>query len=248
MSCTTAISINHLTVTYGVKPVLDDISVTIPSGVICALIGPNGAGKSTLLHAILGLVCPLAGVITIDGKRGTAGRDRIAYVPQRSAVDWHFPISVFDVVMMGRYAVQGFFKRATAHDHRVVIEALKTVGMEAYAQQLIGELSGGQQQRVFLARALAQQRSILILDEPFTGIDAVTEAVYIEVLKLLRSQGVTVLLVHHDIAAVTAYADWAILLQTKIIKAGPIDSVATPQHLLYAYGRAVQGMERGNNV
>lgn len=244
MNCTNALSISHLTVTYGAKLVLDDISVAIPRGVICALIGPNGAGKSSLLHAIVGLVRPFAGVITINGKTGAAGRNAIAYVPQRAAIDWHFPISVFDVVMMGRYATQSFFKRATAYDRTLVKDALKKVGMDLYADHLIGELSGGQQQRVFLARALVQEGPIMMLDEPFTGIDAVTEAVYIEILKLLRSEGVTVILVHHDIAAVAAYADWAILLQTKVIKAGPIATVATSLHLTDAYNHLMQGIER----
>jgi manganese/zinc/iron transport system ATP- binding protein len=244
MDCTTAVSITHLTVTYGAKLVLDDISVAIPRGVICALIGPNGAGKSSLFHAIVGLVRPLAGIITIDGMSGAKGRNLIAYVPQRAAIDWHFPISVFDVVMMGRYATQGFFKRATVHDSALVKGALKKVGMELYADRLIGELSGGQQQRVFLARALVQERPIMMLDEPFTGVDAVTEAVFIEVLKTLRSQGATVILVHHAITAVAAYADWAILLQTKLIKAGPIAAVTTHAHLTDAYGHAIDSIER----
>lgn len=243
MDCTTAVSITHLTVTYGAKLVLNDISVAIPRGVICALIGPNGAGKSSLLHAIVGLVRPLAGVITVGGMSGKKGRTLIAYVPQRATIDWHFPISVFDVVMMGRYATQGLFKRATVHDRALVKAALKKVGMESYADRLIGELSGGQQQRVFLARALVQERPIMMLDEPFTGVDAVTEAIFIETLKTLRSQGVTVILVHHALAAVAAYADWAILLHTTLIKAGPIATVATGAHLTDAYGQAMHSIE-----
>jgi len=248
MNNTPAITVQHLTVLYGATPVLDDISVAIPGGVICAIIGPNGAGKSTFMNALVGLVKPLSGVITIGGLPAPQGRSQVAYVPQRSSVDWHFPISVYDVVMMGRYPAHGFWGRVTKKDHRIVKEALQMVGMLPYAQALIGELSGGQQQRVFLARALAQERPILMLDEPYTGLDAVTESIYTTVLQALRTQGCTILLVHHDLAAVASYADWAILLRTKLIASGPCGQVTTEPHLIDAYGRPVLGARGMANV
>lgn len=216
-----ALTINHLTVTYADRLALDDISVTVPSGVVCALIGPNGAGKSTLLKALLGLIKPRTGIISIFGKSPAEGVGSIAYVPQRITVDWHFPISVFDVVMMGRY-VKRFWWRPTGQDKQAVHEALNAVHMLPFANHLIGELSGGQQQRVFLARALAQQRSLIILDEPFNGVDAATEQLIIQVLKKLASQGVTVLVVHHDLGAVSMYADWIVQVRTQLVQAGPI--------------------------
>ena len=220
-----ALEIHHLTVMYGAQAALDDISVTVPAGVICAVIGPNGAGKSTFLKSILGLIKPLAGTITIDGISAADAYTSIAYVPQRVSVDWNFPISVFEVVMMGRYAGGWFFSRTTVQDKQIVHDALSMVDMLFYADKLIGELSGGQQQRVFLARALAQQRKFLILDEPFNGIDAATEKLCIDILKRLQRAGVTILVVHHDIAAVCAYADWAIVLRTKLIQAGPVSAL-----------------------
>lgn len=216
-----ALTINHLTVAYTDRLALDDISVTVPAGVVCAVIGPNGAGKSTLLKAILGLIKPLAGTILIFDKLPAEVHGSIAYVPQRIAVDWHFPISVFDVVMMGRYT-KSFWWRPTEQDKHVVNEALSMVGMFPFAQHLIGELSGGQQQRVFLARALAQQRSLIVLDEPFNGVDAATEQLIIQVLKLLVAQGVTVLIVDHGLSAVSNYADWVIQVRTQLIQAGPV--------------------------
>lgn len=232
-----AISINHLTVLYGAQTALMDVSCAIPSGVICALIGPNGAGKSTLFKSMLGLVKPLAGTIEIEGQPVGKTSHLLAYVPQRSSVDWQFPISVYDVVMMGRYPHLGFFKRPGKPDAELVLEALATVGMSLYKDTLIGALSGGQQQRVFLARALVQQAPLLLLDEPFTGVDMLTESLCIKVLQQLRDQGSTIVLVHHDLATVTTYADWAVLLQHTLIKAGPLHTVLTSPHITQAYGR-----------
>jgi manganese/zinc/iron transport system ATP- binding protein len=242
MSTKNAISVNHLTVLYGSHTALMDVSCTIPAGVLCALVGPNGAGKSTLLKAFLGLVRPLAGTVEIFGKPVRTASNLYAYVPQRSSVDWQFPISVYDVVMMGRYVYIGFFKRPSSDDVAHVEQALGMVGMYALKDSLIGALSGGQQQRVFLARALAQQAPLLLLDEPFTGVDAATEAICIKVFQKLRDQGSTIVLVHHDLAAVAAYADWAVLLQHRLIKAGPLSTVLTPRYVMQAYGRLVPGL------
>jgi manganese/zinc/iron transport system ATP- binding protein len=237
-----AISVNHLTVLYGTDTALMDVSCTIPAGVLCVLVGPNGAGKSTLLKALLGLVRPLAGTVEMFGKPVDKASNLFAYVPQRSSVDWQFPIVVYDVVMMGRYAQIGFCKRPSLQDAAYVEQALAAVGMLAFKDRLISELSGGQQQRVVLARALAQRAPILLLDEPFTGVDATTESLCIQVLQQLRDQGGTIVLVHHDLAAVTTYADWAVLLQRTLIKAGPLSTVLTPLHVVQAYGRSVFGI------
>jgi manganese/zinc/iron transport system ATP- binding protein len=235
-----AITIEHLTVLYGSYTALMDISCVIPSGVICALVGPNGAGKTTLLKTVVGLVTPLAGSIHIFGKSfRTKTQNLFAYVPQRTVVDWNFPISVYDVVMMGRYAHISFFKKPSVQDIDYVYEALIAVNMLAYKDTLIGELSGGQQQRVFLARALAQRAPLLLLDEPFTGVDNATELIIIQVLQQLRSQGVTVVIVHHDLATVGAYADWAMLIRQTLIKAGALDTVFVQSHLIQAYGTSV---------
>jgi len=236
-----ALIVRHLTVMYGATPALDDISLTIPTGVICAIIGPNGAGKSTFLKVILGLIKPLAGTLHILGLSPADAHTLIAYVPQRMSVDWNFPISVFDVVMMGRYNGGWFFNRITAQDKDIVSDALSMVDMLSYANSLIGELSGGQQQRVFLARALAQKRTVLILDEPFNGVDATTEQLVMKVLKQLSKNGVTTFVVHHDMVAVRGYADWIIQLQTQLIQAGPanlLDSHLNPPFPYRAYCHA----------
>jgi manganese/zinc/iron transport system ATP- binding protein len=222
MNHTHAIITHHLTVLYGASVALDDVSVAIPTGVVCAVIGPNGAGKSTFLRAVLGLIKPLAGTVTIFNAPGKQVHQNIAYVPQRVSVDWNFPISVFDVVMMGRYKGGLFGGRYTAEDRVIVEQALASVGMREHTQKLIGELSGGQQQRVFLARALAQQKKIVILDEPFNGVDEATEKLCIALLKQLQKEGVTILVVHHDRAAVRNYADWVVMLRTQLVYAGPI--------------------------
>jgi manganese/zinc/iron transport system ATP- binding protein len=248
MSKPNAITVNHVTVVYGAHTALMDVTCTIPTGVLCVLVGPNGAGKSTLLKALLGFVRPLAGTIEMFGKPLNRSANVFAYVPQRSSVDWQFPICVYDVVMMGRYAHIGFCKRPSVHDSRLVEEALATVGMSDFKDVLIGALSGGQQQRVFLARALVQQAPLLLLDEPFSGVDAATEEVLIIVLQHLRDQGTTIVLVHHDLAAVVAYADWAILLKGTLIKAGPLSTVLTPPLVIQAYGRLVIGISKGVHI
>ncbi len=235
MNQTNALTINHLTIMYGACVALDDISLTVPTGVICAIIGPNGAGKSTLLKAMLGLIKPLAGTITVDSMPVSRAYESIAYVPQRFSVDWTFPISVFEVVLMGRYGGGLSGDSYTATDVALVNQALTQVDMLSHAQTLIGDLSGGQQQRVFLARALAQQRTILILDEPFNGVDAATEQLCITLLHQLQRTGVTIFIVDHALTSVRTYADWVIALSTKLLYGGPIEQQGSHNDLMTVF-------------
>ncbi len=233
-----ALSVKKLTVAYQDTPVLWSVDVDVPVGSFLAIVGPNGAGKTTFMKSILGLLKPLAGTISFLGasldhviKTGS-----IAYVPQRMSVDWDFPISVQEVVMMGRYGSLGWFKRPTALDKEMVIDALRQVDLEAFAQKPIGSLSGGQQQRVFFARALAQQAEIYVLDEPFANIDAATEQVLVGILQQLAAIGKTVLVVHHDLHTVRTYFKTALLLRNRTIAYGPVEQIITPFYLDQAYG------------
>lgn len=217
-----ALSITNLTVEYNSKPVLHNVSAVIPAGILLAIVGPNGAGKSTLIKSIVELVKPTSGTITIFGKSYTTQRKQIAYVPQRISIDWDFPITVFDVVLMGRYGHLGWMARPTEHDKEIVWESLQSVTMHEYAHTPINALSGGQQQRIFLARALAQQAELYLMDEPFVGIDEPTEQATITLLKQLRSQGKTIIIVHHDMHTMHDYFDWALVLNGTTISCGPI--------------------------
>lgn len=232
MNHTHAVVADNITITYGSQVALKGVSVAIPAGVLCAVIGPNGAGKSTFLKAVLGLITPQTGTVQVCGISASKAYTHIAYVPQRVAIDWHFPITVFDLVLMGRYKGGLFGGRYTVQDYAIVNDALVAVGMILYAQKLIGELSGGQQQRAFIARALVQQRQLIILDEPFNGVDETTEQVCIALLKKLQKQGVTILVVHHDLTAVKNYADWLVVLKTTLTYAGPLHASTTDLHHL----------------
>lgn len=233
---TLALEIQHLTVAYRGTPVVWDLSVAIPAGKLLAVVGPNGAGKTTLLKAILGLVAPLAGTISIFGKPAHTSRNAIAYVPQRMSVDWDFPVTVLDVVLMGCYARLGWFWRPGKQDKLDAFEFLAQVEMALFADTPISELSGGQQQRVFLARALMQRAELYIMDEPFAGVDIVSEKAIVEVLKSLRSAGRTVVVVHHDIQTLTEYFDWIILMNVRTIACGPVEEVLKPEFMCRAYG------------
>lgn len=233
---TFAISINNITVAYNNTPALWDVSAHIPYGVILGIVGPNGAGKTTLIKSILGLTNPMAGSISVLGGSYKQHRHQVAYVPQRSSVDWDFPATVFDAVMMGRYGSIGWFARPSKEDTMMVMQALEQVGLELLANRHISELSGGQQQRIFLARALVQQASIYILDEPFVGIDSVTERTTVSLLTELRNQGKTIIVVHHDLQTVEHYFDWLLLLNIKRIAYGTVEHVFTPTHLTATYG------------
>ncbi len=236
VSAVPALSVTHLTFVYKTEPVLLNLSCSIPQGTICAFVGPNGAGKTTLLKSILGLQKPLAGRIRILGKSYHEVADRIAYVPQRSQIDWDFPATVFDVVMMGRYRHIGWFWWPRSQDKDTVWKALAAVGMAEYAHTPIGQLSGGQQQRIFLARALVQEADIFFLDEPFVGIDKATEQAIIALLKIVRDKGKTVIVVHHDTHTLSSYFDWIVLINRSTIACGPVQSVLTPEILATTYG------------
>lgn len=230
------LAVRGLTVSYGQTPAVFSVDLTLRQGTMTAIVGPNGAGKSTLLKAALGVIAPLAGTVTVFGQSMTQMRDRIAYVPQRASVDWDFPFRVIDVVMMGMYGKLGLLGRVRGQHKALAHDCLARVGMVDFADRQIGQLSGGQQQRVFLARALAQEADIYVLDEPFAGVDAATEKAIIAVLQGLRDAGKTVLAVHHDLATVPDYFDDVVLLNTQIIAAGPVDEVFTEDNLQAAYG------------
>lgn len=231
-----AVHVEDLTVAYREKPVLWDIDLDVPPGVLAAIVGPNGAGKSTLIKTILGLVRPTAGHVTIHGRPYRDQRHRVGYVPQRSSVDWDFPTTALDVVTMGLYGQLGWLRRPGRSEARRARDALALVGMEDYADRQISQLSGGQQQRVFLARALVQQADVYFLDEPMAGVDATTERAIVDLLRELRDQGKTVIVVHHDLQTVTTYFDWLLMLNVRTIAQGPVDEVYTAEHLHAAYG------------
>jgi manganese/zinc/iron transport system ATP- binding protein len=226
-------------VAYRDKPVLWDVDVEVPAGVLMAIVGPNGAGKSTLIKAALGLVPAAAGQVLVHGEPVARSRRSIAYVPQRGSVDWDFPTTVLDVVMMGSYGGLGWFRRPGAREREAATAALAQVGMEAYADRQISQLSGGQQQRVFLARALVQDARVYLMDEPFQGVDAKTERAIVEVLRELRSAGRTVVVVHHDLETVPEYFEWVLLLNVKRIACGPVAEVFNEENLRAAYGGKV---------
>ncbi len=231
-----ALHIEDLTVSYGGAPVLWDIDLDIPEGVMAAVVGPNGAGKSTLIKTVLGLVRPVAGHVRIFGRRYRETRRRVGYVPQRSSVDWDFPVVALDVVMMGLYGRLGWFRRPGRRARAEAMAALAQVGMEDYAGRQISQLSGGQQQRVFIARALVQEADIYFLDEPMAGVDATTERAIVAILHRLRDAGKTVVVVHHDLQTVRSYFDWLVLLNVRIIAQGPVSETYTAENLRRAYG------------
>lgn len=232
-----ALEIRRLTVSYGGRPVLWDVDATFPSGALSAIVGPNGAGKSTLLRAALGLIPADAGQTLVEGRPVREALDRIAYVPQSDAVDWDFPITVREVVEMGRYRATGWLRRVPRADRALVDECLQRVGMAPYADRQIGALSGGQRQRVFLARALCQQAPVLVMDEPFAGVDARTEASLLELLARLRDEeGRSVIIVHHNLQTARAAFDWALVLNVRTIACGPVAEALTPEALRRAYG------------
>ncbi len=230
------LAVSGLTVSYGEKPAIFSIDVSFPAKAMIAIVGPNGAGKSTLLKAALGIVPKLSGSVEIFGTSIDEARGRLAYVPQRASVDWDFPARVIDVVMMGLYRKAGMFRFFGAAERRTAIECLKRVGMEDFAKRQIGKLSGGQQQRVFLARALAQDADLYLLDEPLAGVDAATERTIMGVLKSLKEDGKTVVSVHHDLATVRDYFDRVVFINVRKIADGPVEDVFTDENLQKTYG------------
>ncbi len=231
-----ALEVNDLTVAYRYKPVLWDIDLKIPHGILMGIVGPNGAGKTTLIKAILGLVQPVAGSVRIFGKPYKKARSKVAYVPQKGSVDWDFPTNVLDVVLMGTYGKLGWVKRPGKEEKKEALEALEKVGMLEFRHRQISELSGGQQQRVFLARALLENAEIYFMDEPFQGVDATTEKTIIKLLKELGNQGKTVIVVHHDLQSVPEYFDWVTFLNVKKVAAGPVKEIFNDDNLTKTYG------------
>ncbi|NJN16207.1 MAG: metal ABC transporter ATP-binding protein [Oscillochloris sp.] len=231
-----ALEITDLTVAYGEKPVLWDVDLAVPQGTLMAIVGPNGAGKTTMIKATLGLVRAAAGRTLINGKPYAEQRQLVGYVPQRGSVDWDFPTSVLDVVMMGRYGSLGWLRRPGRNERAQALAALEKVRMAEFADRQISQLSGGQQQRVFLARALVQDAQIYFMDEPFQGVDAVTERSVIAILRELRAEGKTVVVVHHDLQTVPEYFDWVTLINVRRIASGPVSEVFTEANLRTTYG------------
>lgn len=232
------VDVEDLTVAYDAKPVLWDIDLKIPEGKLMAIVGPNGAGKTTLIKAMLGLLKPVSGEVRFYDSNHTRIYDRtkrIGYVPQSGSVDWDFPSTVLDVVLMGCYGKLGWIKRPRKQDTKLAHETLKKVGMENFVSRQISQLSGGQQQRVFLARALVQQADIYFMDEPFKGVDAQTEKAIVLLLKELKKEGKTVIVVHHDLQTVAEYFDYVTLINLQVVATGPVDKVFNDENLKKAY-------------
>lgn len=238
------IEVHDLTVAYRTQPVLWDIDLSLPENRLIAIVGPNGAGKSTLLKSMVDLVRPLTGWIKIYGEPYRNRRAWVGYVPQRESVDWDFPTTAIDVVLMGMYGQIGLFRRPGKVERRKAAECLEKVGMNEYANRQIRELSGGQQQRVFLARALAQDARLYLMDEPFAGVDATTERAILELLKEFRDQGKTVVAVHHDLQTVEDFFDYVVLLNMHLVAAGPIKPTFTTENLQRTYGGRLTALTR----
>jgi manganese/iron transport system ATP-binding protein len=237
------LEMHHVTVIYGGHLALEDMTAQVPHGARVAVVGPNGAGKSTLFKALMGLVPLYAGQIFIHGQPLGSHHDCVAYVPQREEVDWRFPVTVADVVMMGRYGHLGWLRRPTARDWAIVQRSLEQLGIAELAERPIGELSGGQQRRTFLARALAQEPHILLMDEPFTGVDVATLEATLQVLDHLRDAQVTVLLSTHDLNLAATYFDQVMLLNRRLIRYGSPEEVLTPETIVETFGGQVFWLE-----
>lgn len=234
---TPALKIDQLSVHYEKTPVLWDISLEIPSGKLVAIVGPNGAGKSTLLKTALGLLKPITGTVSIFGEPLKRVRRQVAYVPQRESVDWDFPITVFDLVLMGRFGRRGLLHRPSRSDRQDVLKYLAMVDLEPFASRQISQLSGGQQQRAFLARALIQEADVYFMDEPFAGIDMASSQAIISILKGLRDHGKTLFVVHHDLENIADIFDWVILMNMRLVGSGPVKDIFTNEMIQKAYGK-----------
>lgn len=240
------LSIHDLTVAYQRKPVIWDIDLNVPEGRLVGIVGPNGAGKSTLLKACLDLVPKTSGLVNVYGKPYKEQRQLVGYVPQRESVDWDFPVSALDVVAMGTYRKLGWFRRVGAREKAKARAALEQVGIAEFAERQISQLSGGQQQRVFLARALVQDAQLYFMDEPFAAVDAATEQAIVELLKELRGQGKTCIVVHHDLATVSKYFDWLVLLNMRVVAEGPTKDVFNQENLHKTYGGKLDLLDRAS--
>ena len=231
-----SIEVHDLTVVYDRKPALWDIDFQLPKGKLIGVIGPNGSGKSTLIKAIMGIVDKSSGWVKVFGEDIEDVRHKVSYVPQRESVDWDFPTNVFDVVLMGRFGRKSLWRRTSKEDKQIVEQSLKKVGMWEFKNRQIAQLSGGQQQRVFMARALAEQAEVYLMDEPFAGVDAATENSIFKVFEEVRDSGKTMMVIHHDLQSAAKYFDWIVLLNTRLIAYGPIEEVFTKEHMEEAYG------------
>ena len=238
-----AIEVENLTVSYGSTPALLDVSFTVSPGTLVGVIGPNGSGKSTLIKSILGFLKPDFGVVKLFGEPADEAIGHVAYVPQRGSVDWEFPITVKDVVMMGRYGHVPWWKGFSKEDHRIVDESIEMVRLSNLKKRQIGQLSGGQQQRVFMARAMAQGADILLLDEPFAGVDAATERAILDVLHRTKAAGKTLMVVHHDLATAAEYFDQLVLLKQRMFAFGPPSAVLNAELLSQVYEGNVRAFE-----
>lgn len=244
----TVIEIQNLTISYNKKPAVRGIELKIPSGQIVGIIGPNGAGKSTLLKGILGLVPKDNGLILVNGSSIENHLKTISYIPQKESLDWDFPVVVHDVVMMGRYPHLSLFGRPGKSDNEKVINALKKVDMLEYRNRQIRYLSGGQQQRVFLARSLAQEADILLLDEPFVGVDAATERAIFQLMRNLKNEGKTILVVHHDLAKVQEYFDYVVMINQRLVAFGPTKEFFIPEYLDKTYGGRLTILQKSEQL
>lgn len=230
------LEIHDLTVSYDQNPVLWNVDLSLPAGNLIGILGPNGAGKSTLIKAIMGLISPTSGYVRVFDKPLNDVRARISYVPQRESVDWNFPASVLDVVMMGTYGKLGLFRRPGKKEKDLAIKSLEQVGMNGFVNRQISELSGGQQQRVFIARALAQEADLYLMDEPFAGVDMSTETAIFQLLQEMTAAGKTVIVVHHDIHSAMTFFDWMIMLNLHLVASGPKELVMNEEMLRKTYG------------
>ncbi|HEV2093290.1 MAG TPA: metal ABC transporter ATP-binding protein [Rubrobacter sp.] len=231
--------VEGLTAAYRDEPVLWDVSFEVPQGELVAVVGPNGAGKTTLLKVVMGLMEPAAGRALVYGKPFEKARQWVGYVPQRGSVDWDFPTSALDVAQMGLYGKLGWFRRPGSKEREKAMECLEKVGIAHLADRQISQLSGGQQQRVFLARALAQDARLYLTDEPFAAVDYKTERAIVALLRELKAQGSTVIVVHHDLATVPDYFDRVVILNKRLVAEGPVSEVFTKENVSEAYGGAV---------
>lgn len=230
------LEIHDLTVSYERKPVLYGVDLTLESGSLVGVVGPNGAGKTTLIKTIMGIVPANGGWVKIFGQPYSKAVTRVGYVPQRESVDWDFPVTVMDLVLMGRYGHAGLMRRVGKRDREIARECLEKVNMSPFAERQIGNLSGGQQQRVFLARALAQESDLYLMDEPFVGVDAATETAIVELLRELKNRGKTLVVVHHDLSTAREYFDQLILLNMRLVAYGPVEETYTSELLQKTYG------------
>lgn len=243
-----SISIQDLTVAYQRKPVLWDVELDIPEGKLVGIVGPNGAGKTTLIKSVMDLSPRVSGKVRVFGKPYHKSRGRVGYVPQRESVDWDFPVSVLDVVTMGRYGKIGWCRPVTKRQRRVAYAALERVGIAELADRQISQLSGGQQQRTFLARALAQEADLYLLDEPFAAVDAATEKAIVRLLQDLRNAGKTALVVHHNLQTVAEYFDYVVLMNMRVVAFGPTEEVFTEENLRKTYGGKLTLLTEGTEA